>query len=230
MKILLISLFHPELVRGGAQQVCYELFEGLRDAGDDVTLLASIDESVPALFKSGARITGFDGRAGEFLFLSRGYDHWWHKMCDPHLVSSFADFLEALRPDVVHFHHFLTFGVDLVALSRKILPKARIVFTLHEFIIICNAKGQMVRTTDGTLCTRASPIRCHQCFPEHAPERFFMRKAWIGSNLAGVDMFTTPTTYMRERFIEWGIRESSIVHISNGQKNYASERFNAAEC
>jgi hypothetical protein len=28
--VLLVSLFHPELVRGGAQQVCYELFEGLR--------------------------------------------------------------------------------------------------------------------------------------------------------------------------------------------------------
>jgi hypothetical protein len=29
--VLLVSFFHPELVRGGAQQVCYELFEGLRD-------------------------------------------------------------------------------------------------------------------------------------------------------------------------------------------------------
>ena len=30
MKVLLVSLFHPELVRGGAQQICYELFEGLK--------------------------------------------------------------------------------------------------------------------------------------------------------------------------------------------------------
>ena len=30
MKVLLLSLFHPELVRGGAQQICYELFEGLK--------------------------------------------------------------------------------------------------------------------------------------------------------------------------------------------------------
>ena len=29
-RVLLISLFHPELMRGGAQQICYELFEGLK--------------------------------------------------------------------------------------------------------------------------------------------------------------------------------------------------------
>ena len=33
----------------------------------------------PALYKSGARITGFDGRPDEFLFLSREYDYRWHK-------------------------------------------------------------------------------------------------------------------------------------------------------
>ena len=65
-RILLISLFHPELLRGGAQQICYELFEGLKERGDaDVTLLASTDESNPALFKAGARITGFDGKPDE---------------------------------------------------------------------------------------------------------------------------------------------------------------------
>ena len=31
MKVLLLSLHHPELVRGGAQQVAYELFEGLKE-------------------------------------------------------------------------------------------------------------------------------------------------------------------------------------------------------
>jgi hypothetical protein len=30
MKVLLISVYHPELVRGGAQQICYELFKGLQ--------------------------------------------------------------------------------------------------------------------------------------------------------------------------------------------------------
>ena len=57
-KVLLISVFHPELIRGGAQQICYELFQGLREHGaHDTVLLASTDSSYPALFKSGASIT-----------------------------------------------------------------------------------------------------------------------------------------------------------------------------
>jgi hypothetical protein len=79
-KVLLISLFHPELVRGGAQQVCHELFEGLKQVpGIEPVLLASIDSSYPALYKSGARITGFDNRPNEFLYLSAEYDYVWHK-------------------------------------------------------------------------------------------------------------------------------------------------------
>ena len=63
LRVLLISLYHPELVRGGAQQVCYELFQGLQDQpGVTPILLASVDAGYPALYKAGARITGFDGR------------------------------------------------------------------------------------------------------------------------------------------------------------------------
>ena len=46
MKVLLVSLYHPELVRGGAQQIAYELFEGLKAGpGIEPTLLASVDHT-----------------------------------------------------------------------------------------------------------------------------------------------------------------------------------------
>src|SRR5690349_20217175 len=138
--VLLVSFFHPELVRGGAQQVCYELFQGLRDEPDvEPTLLASVDDSMPALYKSGARITGFDRRPNEFLFLSRDYDYTWHRVPSDLLIESYVEFLELVRPDVVHFHHFLTLGIDLLSITRRTLPNARIVFTFHEFLAICAA-------------------------------------------------------------------------------------------
>jgi len=170
--ILLVSLFHPELVRGGAQQICYELFEELRERPEyRPVLLASIDTNYPALYKSGARITGFDERPDEFLFLSRDYDHWWHRISDPLLIETYTDFLEQVRPEIVHFHHFLTYGVELISLTRRILPAARLVLTFHEFLAICNANGHMVRTSDKSLCRSASQVRCHQCFLAAAPPR-----------------------------------------------------------
>jgi glycosyltransferase involved in cell wall biosynthesis len=221
MRVLLVSLFHPELVRGGAQQICYELFQGLRAReGVEPFLLASIDSSMPALYKSGARITGFDGRPNEFLFLSREYDYWWHKTSNALLLESYVEFLELVRPDVVHFHHFLTLGIDLLTLTRRTLPDARIVLTFHEFMAICAADGQMVRKTDRSLCEQASGVRCHQCFPEHAPEVFFMREMWMKAHLKSVDVFTTPSRFMQEHFITWGIDPARLVHVPNGQRNY----------
>jgi glycosyltransferase involved in cell wall biosynthesis len=220
MKVLVVSLFHPELIRGGAQQIAYELFEGLKAVpGVEPVLLASIDSSFPALFKSGARITGFDGRPNEYLFLSTGFDHWWNKISEPLLVEAFAEFLELIQPDVVHFHHFMTFGVELLSLTRRVLPASRIVFTFHEFLAICTADGHMVRRTDRSLCTRSSPVRCHQCFPEIAPEQFFLREHWMKAHLRAVDVFTTPSRFMQEHFVTWGLQRDKLVHISNGQRN-----------
>jgi glycosyltransferase involved in cell wall biosynthesis len=218
MKVLVVSVFHPELIRGGAQQIAYELFLGLREIpGVHPVLLASTDSSLPALYKTGARITGFDGRPDEYLFLSRGFDHWWHKLSDPLLVEAFADFLELVAPDVVHFHHFMTFGVDLLSLTRRVLPRARIVFTFHEFLAICTAEGHMVRRTDGALCAHASPVRCHQCFPDIPPEDFFLRERWMKAHLAAVDVFTTPSRFMRDHFLTWGLPADRLLHVPNGQ-------------
>lgn len=223
LRVLLVSVHHPELVRGGAQQVCYELFEGLKEhPGFDPVLLAGIDSSTPALFRVGARITGFDGRPDEHLFLARDYDYFWHKTTNPLLIESFAEFLTLTRPDVVHFHHFLNLGIDLLTLTRRTLPHCRIVFTFHEFLSICNAYGQMVRTVDRSLCTHASAVRCHQCFPEHPPETFFVRKQWFQQHLRAADVFTVPSRFMVKTYADWGLPPERIRHVSNGQRNYSA--------
>ncbi|MBM1171280.1 glycosyltransferase family 4 protein [Microvirga arabica] len=221
-KVLLVSLFHPELIRGGAQQICYELFEGLKEEpGIEPILLASVtSDTYPALFKSGARITGFDGRPGEFLFLTQEYDYWWHKTSSSVMVEAFAEFLELIQPDVVHFHHFFTYGIDLISLTRRVLPNCRIIFTFHEFMSICAADGQMVRRTDRSLCTQASQVRCHQCFPERAPEEFLVRKMWLQAHLGHVDAFTCPSQFMIEHYVRWGIARNMIRHVTNGQRVY----------
>ena len=222
-RVLLISVFHPELIPGGAQRICYELLEGLKERDDcDVVLLASTDSIYPALYKAGARITGFDGRPDEFLFLMQDYDYWWHKTGSPQVIDAFIDFLELIRPDVVHFHHFFTYGVDLLTLTRRVLPDAKIVFTFHEFMSICAADGQMVRLTDRSLCTHASQVRCHQCFPDRSPEQFLTRRLWFQSHLSVVDVFTCPSRFMIEHYVRWGIPRERIHHVTNGQRRYGT--------
>jgi glycosyltransferase involved in cell wall biosynthesis len=217
-KVLVVSLHHPELMRGGAQQIAYELFRGLQnEPGVEPVLLASIDMQYPALYKSGACITGFDQRPNEFLFLPQEYNGAWHRTSSVRLIDAYCEFLETIRPDVVHFHHFLTFGIDLLSLTRRVLPNARLVFTFHEFLSICDANGHMVRTGDQSLCSQASSVRCHQCFPDQPPEHFTLRKMWFMRHLQEVDIFTCPSSFMIDRYVAWGIDAGKIRHVSNGQ-------------
>lgn len=61
MKILIVAMYHPDLVRGGSQQMAHELFQGLKTVpGVEPVLLCSADYNSPAMFKNAARITGFD--------------------------------------------------------------------------------------------------------------------------------------------------------------------------
>lgn len=217
-KVLVVSLHHPELMRGGAQQIAYELFQGLQDEpGIEPVLLASTDMAYPALYKAGACITGFDQRPNEFLFLPQEYNGAWHRTSSVRLIDAYCEFLRDIQPDIVHFHHFLTYGIDLLSLTKRVLPEARLVFTFHEFLSICEANGHMVRTSDQSLCSQASSVRCHQCFPDRPPEHFSLRKMWFMRHLQEVDMFTCPSRFMVDRYVAWGIDAGKIRHVSNGQ-------------
>ena len=80
-----------------------------------------------------------------------------------------TDDKEAAKVAIVLKHYPVKTPVPLDEIANQSgVPrrKARIVFTLHEFLTICAADGHMVRRTDRSLCDRASPVRCHQCLPD----------------------------------------------------------------
>lgn len=216
-RVLVTSVFHPDIVKGGAQRVAYDLFQGLRASGVDAYFLGSITEEVaPGLYKSGAWITGFNGRDNEFLLLQRSYDYFWHRSRDASAIERLASFLRKVNPTTVHIHHFFTFGMEFVALVRSVLPDARIVLTFHEFLAICYADGQMRKKTPSQpLCSKASPWDCHQCFPDIGPELFFLRERYFKDIFDDVDVFVAPTHFVKQRYVEWGLDPQRIAVISN---------------
>jgi glycosyltransferase involved in cell wall biosynthesis len=222
-RILMISLFHPELVRGGAQQTAYELFLGARKAGLDAYFLASCEPNIDrALFKPGAIITGFDGRPNEYLFLSDSFEHTNYRNLNIRALKWFETFLEDVKPDVIHFHHFMTFGLDLFLIARRVRPNAKIVLTLHEFLGICKADGHMVRRSDKTLCQRSSALRCHQCFPDISPEMFQLREDWVKHAFRVFDAFIAPTDFVRRRYMDWGLPANKLHVVTNAQQDYST--------
>lgn len=214
-KVLVIAHGHPDLSRGGGEQAAYDEFQALRQQpGVQACLLAR----APLADGHGGTPFSVYREPGEYLFHSDMPDFF--KLSQPikHMVwSGFRRFLEHFQPDVVHFHHYVLLGVELLSEVRRSLPKARILLTLHEFWAICHREGLMVRTQNKQLCEEATPRACHQCFPEHSPEDFLLRNSFIKSHLAAVDEFIAPSEFLRQRYIRWGLPAERIHTLENGQ-------------
>ena len=120
-------------------------------------------------------------------------------------------FLRDRRPDVVHFHHTMFLGLDLVRVVRETLPNAAIVYTLHDFYPICANRGQLFKTNGRGLCEAASPGECHRCFPDVAPLSFARRSGYARAMLAGVDVFVAPSQCLADKFATWGIPKDRLV-------------------
>ena len=116
----------------------------------------------------------------------------------------------AQRPDVVHLQHTHFVGVDLLSQIRRVLPEAKIVYTLHEFLPSCHRDGQMVRTFNSELCGEASPRRCNECFPEISQQSFFLRERFVRGHFENVDLFLAPSAQLMEKYVRWGIEPERI--------------------
>lgn len=217
-KVLFITHLHPDLIRGGAQQSCYELFDQFReDAEYDPVLLACAPKwACEKLFVHRNAIIGYD-RSDEYLFLTQTYNTFWHSNPEMKVLRDFARFLESFKPSVVHFQHYLFAGLEAVLLVRKILPRAKIVMTMHEFTPICHSDGQMVKHQTQSLCVQSSPFACHECFPAFSPSVFARRRQYILEVFDLIDHFIVPSHFLGERYREWGLPAEKISFIDYGR-------------
>lgn len=214
MKILVIAHAHPDFSVGGAEIAAYNLFTYLRDKfpRDAVNFLARTD------FRSATPGSITLRRGGEFLWRQDIGD--WFKMRTAYpksLSTNFRDFLREKRPDVVFVHHYSHIGVEMLEEVKYSLPESTLILTLHEYGAICNRQGQMLKNTSDRLCNAESLEDCHLCFPEKSAEDFWLRKRYLQKHFALVDHFISPSEFLRQRYISWGIDPDRISVIENGQ-------------
>jgi glycosyltransferase involved in cell wall biosynthesis len=212
MRLLVASHGHPEITKGGAENAAYKLFAGLAgQPGVEAWFLGC-----GALPGQGAELCitqPFSER--EYLYAPGAFNWFNFANRDPRLPRELERVLRETAPDVVHFHHYANFGVEVFALVRRVLPEARIVLTLHEYLAICNHFGQMVTRGDLHLCRRASDARCGACFPDIAPSDFFLRRRYIQGFFDLVDQFVSPSAFLARRYIDWGVSEAKMAVVEN---------------
>ena len=218
-KALIIVHNHPLVAPGGSEILAYDLFESIKTHTHyDAFFLAASNGQ----YRQSRLSTPFqtvNNAPDEILFWGGEFNHFYQSQTNHQPVySHFKNFLQELQPDVVHFHHSINIGLEVLSVVRQTLPNAKIVYTLHEFLLICNRDGQMLFRHNNDLCEYASPARCNRCFPELSPQKFRMREEFIKAHLKLVDVFVSPSHFLANRFVDWGITQEKLVVIENGRQ------------
>jgi glycosyltransferase involved in cell wall biosynthesis len=224
-RVLYVVHNHPSLFPGGAETYALELFERLRDSDEiEPLLVARIGRNrMPEGGRPGTPFSTIDGEPDQYFLFTENdrLDGFLMTSRDKSLYAThFAEFLRTYKPDVVHFQHTSFIGYDAISTARRVLPEAPIVYTLHEYIPICYREGQLLRTPhkDEELCLKASPRRCHECFPEIPKQNFFLRERFIKAHFENVDLFIAPSRFLLQRYVDWGIPPGRIIFEDYGRR------------
>jgi len=214
IKILTICHGHPDLNPGGGEIASYNLHSKLRETeGYDSMFFARHDK--PDLVHGGTSFSG-TGKSNEIIFYVPMGD--WFKFSQPDHPKIWRDFRECLenyKPDLVHFHHYVHLGLEMIREVKNYNPNLPVVLTLHEYFGICHNHGQMVKTSSGRVCHASSPSACSSCFPQYSSQDFFLRKQFIQSFFSLVDRFISPSEFLKNRYIQWGLKDEDVVVIEN---------------
>ncbi|EJG1580678.1 glycosyltransferase family 4 protein [Vibrio parahaemolyticus] len=211
--ILIVSHGHPDINKGGGEIAAYNMFKEYLARGYDAYFLARTGE----LPHGGAAFsTRNSGR--EILFHTTMDDPFiFSNIKTRHLWKEFKELVEKISPDIVHFHHYFLLGIEMLQVVKETLPQCKILMTLHEFLGICARNGLMITNGQNKLCYKAKHTDCARCFPERSPGDFFLREQYIKNQFDLVDQFISPSQFLKDRYVDWGLDEGKIEVIENGQ-------------
>jgi glycosyltransferase involved in cell wall biosynthesis len=220
-KVLYVVHTHPAIRPGGAESYALQLYDGMQSSEEfePIVLARSGPPQTTAYDHARSPVTLVGDDPGQFLFETDAGDYEWFFSAYSNkapLTRHYRDFLLAHKPGVVHFQHTLHLGLDMLRVTRNVLPNAAILFTLHEYLAICARDGQMLRTVEDQLCLEQSPRRCHECFPHIPTGDFFLRKRFAQAHFENVDLFISPSQFLRQRYLDWGMPPEKIIWEENG--------------
>ncbi len=213
-RILILSHGHPDFSKGGAEIAAYNLYQAFSKR-DDCEVLFLGRHGYRSLSHTG---TPFGRGNTETELLAHSHTEFFtFSQAEPRsMCEGFRGLLQRFKPTVVHFHHYIDLGLELIREVRNYSDKVPIVLTLHEYLAICNHYGQMLKK-DHQLCWKASPAECHFCVPDKTPADYRLRELFIKSFFSIVDLFIAPSQFLLDRYVEWGLPRDRFLLQENGQ-------------
>lgn len=218
----LLFVVHQFLPRhiAGTELYTWNLARALAARGHDVTVYTT--EAHAGDSTSVLREKQLDGLKIWEAVHNNGLATFEHSYLDPEKEQQFRRVLDATEPELVHVQHLNQHSLGyLDVLERLGTP---IVYTLHEFSLMCLRFGWLVRP-GWVLCDGPVPEECARCsewMPEPALDSdrtaaVERRLATVRSALSRVDLFLSPSRFLRDRFLANGFVEPDrILYSDNG--------------
>jgi len=147
----------------------------------------------------------------------------------------FETIIKNIKPDIVHFGHLNYLSINLVKITKQM--KIPIIFTLHDFWLFC-PRGQLISRRDNSLCYDLEYEKCVDCLDEYlaldkdAIMKVKNRREYIQKNvIENVDLFISPSKFLQEKMIEFGIPKEKTTYLDYGFnydffKNYKKIKSN----
>jgi glycosyltransferase involved in cell wall biosynthesis len=201
-----IALYLPEF-QGGATLVCDRLARALQARGHQVEIFSGRTTAAEPLG------TLKRDMVGPFLTWRVNLGHAFHpwsreNYANPVAAESFAEFLAATRPDVVHAHSIQALGGGILHAARD--AGVPVVLTMHDWWWLCPCLFRL--SPEGTVC---SPIvRPERCSGRDTD--FADRRAVLDAALGCVDRILVPSAYLRDNLIANGFDAARIAVQENG--------------
>jgi glycosyltransferase involved in cell wall biosynthesis len=159
MRILQLNHQYPPFSRQGSELHCLQLTTSLAKT-DDVAVfhISDVKNRRPRRLEQSAP-DGFP----VFHCIDGGHYARQADWTNPFLIEQFQKVLDDWRPDIVHFHNYLSLGDALPSRARQ--WGATVVYTLHDYGLIC--PNHLLLRTDGQLCGKCRGDFFQDCCPEN---------------------------------------------------------------
>ena len=104
--------------------------------------------------------------------------------------------LEQINPRIIHLHHYLNFGIDIIKTLKKLCPNATIILTLHEYLLLCAHDGQMLKRGSNRICSTPCVESCSDCFQGLDQNLFTRRQISAQTALKACDGVISPSEWL----------------------------------
>ena len=157
------------------------------------------------------------------------YENFTATWRDPRMEKLCRQVLDRVKPDLVHIQHLHLHSIGYIDLIAK--RGTPLVYTLHEYLLMCPAGGQLLRP-GLRLCPGPEPAACARCTAQAPPPEEESRETAVTRRLEEirkgmkkVDLFISPSAFLREMFLRNGMVDPGrIIHSDNGFFTEAFER------